>query len=110
MIELLLAAWLNLRVIDGDTFVLDDERIRIENIDAPELRKPRCEWERQLAEISRDILDYLLRSGRLEVFRSGRDLYGRTLARVSVNGRDVGEQMIEAKLAGPWPRTAVWCP
>lgn len=50
-------------VKDGDTFWLSGEKIRIADIDAPELSSPRCEAERIKGENSRGRLLELLNTG-----------------------------------------------
>lgn len=104
-------------IIDGDTFVLGREKIRILNIDTPESFNARCEAELGLALEAKARLRSLLDRGPIELERDGKDRYGRTLARVSVDGIDVGAMLIseghalpyrpggEAKLA----RLQVWC-
>ena len=96
-------------VHDGDSFRCDGERIRIVNIEAPELPgSPKCEsgrngWcDHRLAYQARDALSALFRSGRVGIERAGTDRYGRTLARVTVNGQDAGEYLISLGLARPW--------
>ena len=34
--------------------------------------------------------------------RAGTDRYGRTLARITVNGQDAGEYLVSLGLARPW--------
>ena len=97
-------------VHDGDSIRLcDGERIRIANIDAPEMQgSPKCQGGRggwcdyRLAVQSRDALRAFLLQGPVVVQRQGKDAYGRTLARVSVNGRDAGEYLVKAGLARRW--------
>ncbi|WP_404479312.1 thermonuclease family protein [Novosphingobium sp. BL-52-GroH] len=95
-------------VHDGDTIrTCDGERIRISNIDAPEMRgSPKCRrggWcDFGLAEQSRDELAVFLASGTVTIARSGTDKYHRTLATVAVNGQDAGEHLIARSLARPW--------
>ncbi len=97
-------------VHDGDSIRLcDGERIRIENIDAPEMQgSPRCQRGRQgwcdhdLATRSRDALAAFTASGKVRIERRGTDRYGRTLARVSVNGIDAGAHLVRQGLARPW--------
>lgn len=98
-------------VVDGDTFWLAGEKIRIENIDAPETHRSGCDAERELGKIARLALQrHLTRGLALKITRSGKDRYGRTLARVSVNGRDAGEALVAAGLAVPWEgRMHEWC-
>lgn len=101
-------------IIDGDTVVIDGEKIRINNIDAPELRHAACDAERRLAEVAKRRLGALLASGAVVIIRgdNGRmkDRYGRTLARLTVDGRDVGEILVIEELARPWEgKRQPWC-
>lgn len=112
-------------VIDGDTIALPgnpSERIRIYNIDAPETRNARCEAEAVAGLKAKERLAQLLRGGPVTVDRcepSGRctDFYGRTLARLSAGGRDLGGVLVSEGRALPWStgaaaraaRTAYWC-
>ena len=99
-----------LTVIDGDTIELNRQRIRIANIDAPELRHAQCDAERRLAIIARNRLSALLKSGQLVVKEGDpvdgrvRDRHGRTLATITIDGRDVGDILIAEELARQWGR------
>lgn len=113
---LVLATAAALLVMDGDTFSFAGERIRIANIDAPEIRGARCDAERRLGEVARRRLAELLAEGAFEILRgdpqTGRktDRYGRTLAAVTVDGQDVGTLLIEEGFARPWRgRREPWC-
>jgi micrococcal nuclease len=98
-------------VHDGDTIrTCAGERVRIANIDAPEMRgSPKCHDRRRkgwcdypLAIRSRDTLAAFLRTGPARIERSGVDRYGRTLATISVGGRDAGDHLIAKGLARRW--------
>ena len=89
-------------IIDGDTIALGSERVRILNIDAPETRGSRCERELVLGLKAKERLAILLRAGWVDVERDGQDRYRRTLARLSVGGRDVGTVLVREGLALPW--------
>lgn len=101
-------------VHDGDTMRLcDGERVRIANIDAPEMRgSSRCErssrrrssdWcDHKLAEQSRNALRAFLRTGSVSITRLGVDRFGRTLALVRVDGEDAGRHLIARGLARAW--------
>lgn len=99
-------------VHDGDTLnTCLRERIRIANIDAPEVRgspscrgyKARTHWcDYELGVRSRDALRAFVMRGSVRIKRQGQDRYGRTLASVSVNGRDAGEYLISRGLARQW--------
>ncbi len=97
-------------VHDGDSIRLcDGERVRIANIDAPEMPgSPKCQRGRngwcdyRLASKSRDALESFLSGGSVMIVRQGKDAYGRTLARVTVNGRDAGQHLVRLGVARPW--------
>lgn len=107
-------------IIDGDTVALPcdpakgiypgcAERIRLVGIDAPETWKPRCEAERIRGLEAKATLAELLRGRPVEVTRTGRDRYGRTLARLKAGDTDVDAAMLEASLAVPYaPGRAAW--
>ena len=99
------------RVVDGDTLDLGGERVRISNIDAPEMPpKSRCPSEAEGALAASARLEQLVRQGPLTLERTGEDRYGRTLARVYVDGADAGEALIAAGLVRPWEgRRRSWC-
>jgi micrococcal nuclease len=105
----------SIHVIDGDTVRLPSgEVIRIWNIDAPETARARCEAEAALGRRATARLGQLLRAGPVAVVMdepAGRreDRYGRTLARLTVAGRDIGEIMIRDGLATRWPQRRDWC-
>jgi len=93
-----------LRVIDGDTIDYLGERVRIENIDTPEVgHAARCKDEARLADrATLHARNLVARATRAQIQRSGEDAYGRTLARIQLDGRDMGDRMIEAGLARVW--------
>ncbi len=104
-------------VTDGDTFKARVgsvvEVVRIVGLDAPERGSHvRCRIEADLAERAWRNLARLLASGPVELQLHGRDRYGRVLALVTVSGRDVAPQMVNAALARPYAggRRLPWCP
>ncbi|KTQ96368.1 nuclease [Aureimonas ureilytica] len=92
-------------VIDGDTFRLaSGERIRLAGIDAPESRKDQARCAEEIAlgrDATRRAIE-LLKNQVVTFERVGRS-YERTVARVTLNGRDVGQQFIAEGIARPWP-------
>jgi micrococcal nuclease len=70
--------------IDGDTLRVGADRIRLRGINTPELNEPGGDAARQR-------LDQLLRDGPIRIVPYGQDIYGRTIADVFVNGRNVAE-------------------
>lgn len=98
-------------VHDGDSIRCGSERIRIANIDAPELPdSPKCKDARKsyawcdfkLGYQARDALSAMLSRGTVRIVRSGTDPYGRTLATVTVNGIDAGNYLVSLGFARPW--------
>lgn len=95
-------------VVDGDTIWHKGEKIRIADIDTPELRG-KCESERRLAKRARDRLTAILQQP-YRIHRTGIDRYKRTLAVVTVNGRSVGDMLVSEGLARTWSgRREPWC-
>jgi micrococcal nuclease len=96
-------------VVDGDTFWLAGEKVRLEGIDAPEINGA-CAYERELAQKATRRLSEILSAERLELHRNGRDRYQRTLARVDTPRGEAGDILIREGLARPWKgRKEQWC-
>jgi micrococcal nuclease len=96
-------------VHDGDTVWLRGEKIRIVDIDAPELNGD-CGYENRLAVRARTRLIQLLNAGDFEISRTGKDRYGRTLATLHRSGRSIGAQLVSEGLARTWSgRREPWC-
>lgn len=97
-------------VVDGDTVWIGREKVRIAEIDAPELSRPQCMAERRLAIRARDRLLVLLNSEPYRIERTGADRYGRTLAIVSNSRGSIGRQLVAEGLARKWEgRRRSWC-
>lgn len=97
-VALLAPVALNCVVVDGDTLRCGPERVRLIGIDAPELG--RCPRHRKCAPgdgpAARRSLSRLAAGKPLTIERRGRDRYGRTLAFVSVAGRDLSCALLRA--------------
>ena len=99
------------RVIDGDTFELGGERIRIADIDTPEV-SGRCPAETALAARATARMSELLNEGPFDLGAVGRDedRYGRKLRVVIRDGRSVGDRLVAEGLARTWTgRREPWC-
>ncbi|NIJ21986.1 endonuclease YncB(thermonuclease family) [Sphingomonas naasensis] len=99
-------------VVDGDTFWLDGERIRIADIDAPETHPPRCAEEARLGDAATERLRALLNAGPVQLAMTDRDTdrYGRKLRVVLRDGRSLGAQMVDEGLARTWTgHRRPWC-
>ena len=80
--------------IDGDTLRMGPERIRLRGIDTLELTEPRGPEARQR-------LEQLLKEGPIRIVPHGQDVYGRTVADVFVNGKNVAEVLRSEGFAKP---------
>ncbi|TXR49443.1 thermonuclease family protein [Phyllobacterium endophyticum] len=105
-----------LYVMDGDTILYNREKIRIANIDAPEIGQAKCESELKRGLHAKAALKELLEGKEFQIVRgdpkTGRmtDEHGRTLALILVKGRDIGNSLIQRQLARQWTgRRMPWC-
>jgi endonuclease YncB( thermonuclease family) len=99
-------------VVDGDTFWYGGEKIRIADINTPEVSKPDCAEELALGERATDRLLALLNQGpfTLEPIDRNRDRYGRLLRTVTRDGDSVGEVLVSEGLAEEWTgHRRYWC-
>jgi micrococcal nuclease len=101
------------RVVDGDTFWVGADKIRIADIDTPETHPPRCAEEAELGDKATRRLAALLGEGPFELAPiAGRDMdrYGRKLRIVIRNGRSLGDKLVAEGLARTWTgRREPWC-
>ena len=99
-------------VIDGDTFWYAGEKIRVADINTPEVSDPQCAREAQLGERASARLLALLNQGAfsLETVDRDRDPYGRLLRTVTRDGASVGAVLVGEGLAEEWQGTrGGWC-
>ncbi len=99
-------------VVDGDTFWFEGEKIRIADIDTPELSPPRCEAERIKGEAAKARLLALLNAGKFSLSAGWRDedKYGRKLRIVTRAGRSLGATLVDEGLARGWDGARHgWC-
>ncbi len=101
------------RVIDGDTFDHGGMRVRIADIDTPEVQG-RCPDETRLAARATQRMRALLAAGPFELHPPGdgrdEDRYGRKLRIVTRGGRSLGDVLVAEGLARTWTgRREGWC-
>jgi len=99
-------------VVDGDTFWYRGEKIRIADINTPEIGQPNCAAEKYLGERAKRRLHQLLNAGRfsLQSIDRNRDRYGRLLRIVTQRGKSVGNALVQEDLAHKWRgRRERWC-
>ena len=99
-------------VVDGDTFRLSGDKIRIADIDTPELHPARCPYEQALGEAAKQRLLELLNAGPFDLRPIDRDTdrYGRKLRVVMRGGKSLGDVLVTEGLARTWEgRRRGWC-
>ena len=99
-------------IVDGDTFWFSGQKVRIADMDTPEISSPACRREFELGERAKRRLHQLMNEGPIELRKSGRerDRYGRLLRTVHRDGRSVGDILIAEGLARRWNgRKESWC-
>lgn len=99
-------------VVDGDTIWHGGVKIRLADIDTPEVFSPKCAREAALGRQATERLLELINAGPFEVVRSGRDAdrYGRKLRILERHGRSLGDILIAEGLARPWDGARrSWC-
>jgi micrococcal nuclease len=99
-------------VVDGDTFWIHGEKIRIADIDAPETHQPRCPEEKALGEAATRRLRTLLNAGPFILTAADRDIdrYGRKLRIVIRRGTSIGGELVAEGLAREWDGARhPWC-
>ncbi|MGR9244147.1 thermonuclease family protein (plasmid) [Rhizobium leguminosarum] len=99
-------------VVDGDTFWFRGEKIRIADIDTPELSPPRCQRERELGLAAKNRLLDILNSGPLSFKTTAKeeDRFGRKLRIVYRDRHSVGDMLVAKGLARKWQGSRrSWC-
>jgi micrococcal nuclease len=99
-------------VVDGDTIWLQGEKIRIADINTPEVSKPDCTAERALGERATSRLIVLLNAGgfSLKSIDRDEDRFGRKLRVVTRGGESLGTTLVSEGLAEEWTGSRrSWC-
>lgn len=96
-------------VVDGDTIIIDGEKIRVMGVDTAEIHC-RCQQECDLAWQAKAFTAEHVRDG-VTLERHGKDKYGRTLARVYVREGDLAALLIQNGLGRPYRggKREGWC-
>jgi len=98
-----------IKVYDGDTITIVSKlpydasplykfSVRINGIDCPEIKGKDAD-EKQCAKIAKQHVSDLILNKRVELQNVGTEKYGRVLADVFIDGRNVGEILVNERLA-----------
>jgi micrococcal nuclease len=100
-------------VVDGDTIRHGGVKIRLADIDAPEVFSPQCAGEAALGQRATERLLQLINAGPFVLVRRGsrdEDRYGRKLRVLERDGRSLAATLVAEGLARPWDGARrSWC-
>lgn len=99
-------------VVDGDTIWYHGEKIRIADINTPEVSEPDCAAEAELGERATERLTWLLNAGpfTLQPIDRASDAYGRSLYVITRGGESLGAALVAEGLAEEWRgHRRDWC-
>jgi len=98
-------------VVDGDTVWIAGIKYRLEEIDAPERGDgAECKLESDMAMEATTRLAHILSTNGWKIVPSGKDRYGRVLARFVIGETTAGKMLVESGLARLWSgRKETWC-
>ena len=115
--EISLRQYNDLYCYDGDTcYVTVDgtkTKIRLLELDTPEISKPKCDAELQLGLKARDYLNNLINNATTIEFKTDytEDYFGRILAHLIIDGEDVSAKIVSNNLGVVYDRNNKpdWC-
>jgi len=91
----------SLRVVDGDTIVLNGEKIRFAGIDTPELKQTCIQDGQELScgMSAKKLLVKKIGNNTPECISEGKDVYKRTLAECFINGESLSSYLVRSGYA-----------
>ena len=91
----------NLKIIDGDTIILNGEKIRFSGIDTPELKQTCLQGDQEVGcgMTAKMLLVKKIGNNTPECISEGKDAYKRTLAECFVNGESLSKFLVRSGYA-----------
>ena len=91
----------NLKIIDGDTIILNGEKIRFSGIDTPELKQTCLKDDQEVpcGMTAKMLLVKKIDNATIECISEGKDTYKRTLAECFVNGESLSKFLVRSGYA-----------
>ncbi len=91
----------DLKVVDGDTVILNGEKIRFSGIDAPELKQTCLKGDQKVncGMTAKQLLIKKIGKATLKCISEGKDFYKRTLAECFVNGESLSRFLVQSGYA-----------
>ena len=86
----------NLKIIDGDTIILNGEKIRFSGIDTPELKQTCLQGDQEVScgMTAKKLLAEKIGNAIPECISEGKDTYKRTLAECFMNGESLSKFLV----------------
>lgn len=82
-------------VVDGDSLMIPNRQyIRLVGVNTPELKGVYCSKEQPYAKEAADLATYMWKNKIATVETFGLDKYGRTLAKMTINGIDISSHLL----------------
>jgi len=91
----------NLKIVDGDTIVLNGEKIRFSGIDTPELKQTCMNGDEKVfcGKSAKMLLVKKIGNQTPECIKEGKDVYKRTLAECFINGESLSVFLVRSGYA-----------
>ena len=91
----------NLKIIDGDTIILNGQKIRFSGIDTPELKQTCLKDDQEVpcGMTAKRLLAEKIGNATIECISEGKDTYKRTLAECFVNGESLSKFLVRSGYA-----------
>ena len=91
----------NLKIIDGDTIILNGEKIRFSGIDTPELKQTCLKGDQKVScgMSAKMLLVKKIGNVTPECISEGKDVYKRTLAECFINGESLSKFLVRSGYA-----------
>tara|TARA_B100000315_G_C14226046_1_gene428706 strand:+ start:131 stop:583 length:453 start_codon:yes stop_codon:yes gene_type:complete len=91
----------SLRVVDGDTIVINGEKIRFSGIDTPELKQTCMDGDEKVfcGKSAKNLLIKKIGNEIPECISEGKDVYKRTLAECFINGESLSAFLVRSGYA-----------
>jgi len=91
----------NLKIVDGDTIVLNGEKIRFSGIDTPELKQTCIDEDKEVfcGVLAKMLLVKKIGNETPECISEGKDVYKRTLAECFINGESLSSFLVRSGYA-----------
>jgi len=91
----------NLEIVDGDTIVLNGEKIRFSGIDTPELKQTCSQNDKEVAcgMFAKTLLIKKIGNNSPECISEGKDIYKRTIAECFINGESLSSFLVRSGYA-----------